>query len=221
MGHGEVIDVEGERENCMMLSLTRRSSFDEGPRTPSSSSRYRPHTSSPLSETFSPSPSTSAAAKLQSRRLAQYKSTATPTTRRVSSAYKSCSKHHAGVIHEPDFGVRHFPSLVAASSCPGDAENNNNNSNTRDVLLRDRLRERCCAHRAQQTHAKRVERERRRRRNGLSSSDGEDMDMENDDEENDEEVGLINDEVCIVLLRRSPKACVFFLMHNYPFLAVS
>lgn len=179
-----------------MLSLTCRSSFDDGPRTPSSSSPYRPHTSSPLSESFSPSPSTSAAAKLQSRRLAQYKSITTPTTRRVSNAYNSRSKRPA-VNDEPNVGVRHFSSVAAAASLPGgDAENNN----TRDVLLRDRLRQRCCAHRAQQAHAKRVERERRRRRNGLSSSDGEDMDMnvESDDEENEEELGL-NDEVSYVL----------------------
>jgi hypothetical protein len=99
------------------------------------------------------------------------------------------------VIDGPNFGVRQSPSVAAASS-PGDVENNNN---TRDILLRDRLRQRCCAHRAQQAHAKRVERERRRRRNALSSSDGEDMDMESDDEEeDDEDLGLINDEVCFV-----------------------
>jgi hypothetical protein len=177
----------------MMLSSCR-SSFDEVPRTPSSSSPYRPHTSSPLSETFSPSPSTSAAAKLklQSRRLAQYKSITTPTTRRVSTAFNSRSKRPAGT-DEPNFGVRRFSSVVAASP-PGDTENN-----TRDVLLRDRLRQRCCAHRAQQAHAKCVERERRRRRNGLSSSDGEDMNMESDEEENEEEDLGLNDEVCCVV----------------------
>ena len=170
----------------MTLSLSCRSSFDEGPHTPSSSSPYRPHTSSPLSETLSPSPSTSAAAKHQSRRLAQYKSITTPTTRRVSSAYNNSRSKHSAVTDEPNFGVRLFSSAVA-----GDVENNN----TRDVLLRDRLRQRCCAHQAHQAHTKHVERERRRKSNGLSSSDGEDMNMESDDEENEEELGL-NDEVC-------------------------
>jgi len=164
----------------MMLSLSCRSSIDEGPRTPSSSSPspYRPHTSSPLLESFSPSPSTSAAAKLQSRRLAQYKSITTPTTRRVSSAYHSRSKH-PGLTDQPNFGVRHSRSVAAS---PGDVENN----------LRDRLRQRC-AHRAQRAHTKRVQRDRRR--NGLSSSDGEEMDVESDDdEENEVELGL-NDEL--------------------------
>lgn len=162
--------------------LSCRSSFDsdEGPRTPSSSSPYRPHTSSPLSESFSPSPSTSAAAKLQSRRLAQYKSITTPTTRRVSSAYRYSRSKHPAVTDGPNFDVRHFPS-VAAGTSTGDVENN----------FRDRLRQRC-AHRAQRAHTKRVERERRRR--GLSSSDGEEMDVESDDEENEEEFGL-NDEL--------------------------
>lgn len=161
--------------------LSRRSSFDfgEGPRTPSSSSPYRPHTSSPLSESFSPSPSTSAAAKLQSRRLAQYKSITTPTTRRVSSAYRYSRSKHPAASDEPIIGVRPFSSAAAST---GDVENN----------LRDRLRQRC-AHRAQRAHTKRVERERRR--HVLSSSDGEEMDVESDDEENEEEFGL-NDEVC-------------------------
>ena len=165
--------------------LSCRSSFDEGPRTPSSSSPYRPHTSSPLSESFSLSPS----AKLQSRRLAQYKSITTPTTRRVSSTYHSRSKHPPAT-DDPKFGVRHFCSVG------GDAEDNN----PRDVLLRERLRRRC-AHRAQQAHAKRVERERRR--NALSSSDGEEMSVGSDDEENEEEL-VLNDEVC----KASPGALV-------------
>lgn len=65
-------------------------------------------------------------------------------------------------------------------------------SNPRNALLRDRLRQRC-AHRAQQAHTKRVERERRR--NGLSS-EGEDM---SDEEENDEEI-VLNDEVWVIVL---------------------
>ncbi|KAH9983173.1 hypothetical protein BJV74DRAFT_51280 [Russula compacta] len=146
------------------------------PRTPSSSSPYRPHTSSPLYESFSPSPSTSAAAKLQSRRLAQYKSSTTPT-RRVSSAYHSCPKHAAA--NEPHFGASLFSSVASL----GDA------GNPRNKLLRDRLRQRC-ARQAQQERTKRVERERRR--NGLSS-DGDDMSMESD-EENDEEL-VLNDEL--------------------------
>lgn len=157
------------------------SRYTEGPHTPSSSSPYRPHTSSPLSEPFSPSPSTSAAAKLQSRRLAQYKSIATPTTRRISSAYHSRPKH-AAVIDESNFGVRLFCSVAAS---PDDVVNN-----PHDTLLRDRLRKRC-AHRAQQAHTKRVGRERRR--NGLSSSDGEEMSVESDEDENEEE--MLNDEV--------------------------
>jgi hypothetical protein len=171
----------------IMLSCRSSFDFDEGPRTPSSSSPYRPHTSSPLSESFSPSPSTSAAAKLQSRRLAQYKSLTTPTTRRVSSAYHSRSKRPAAVTDGPNFGVRHSRSAAAS---PADVENDNN---PRDVLLRDRLRQRC-AHRAQRARTKRVERERRR--NVLSSSDGEEMCVESDDEENEEEEFELNDEVC-------------------------
>ena len=189
------------------MTLSCRSSFDEGPRTPSSSSRYRPHTSSPLSESFSPSPSTSAAAKLQSRRLAQYKSiitTPTTTTRRASSVY---SNSRSVTTDEPVFfGVRRFCSVAAATAAvsnTGDAEDNN----PRDVLLRDRLRQRC-AHRTQQTRTKHVERERRRRRNGLSSSDGEEMCVESDDEEgNEEELGL-NDEVCWQRYSVVPKALV-------------
>ena len=183
--------------------LSCRSSFDEGPRTPSSSSQYRPHTSSPLSESFSPSPS----AKLQSRRLAQYKSIATPTTRRVSSAYHSRLKHPAAVSDEPNFGVRHLFSVAAAS--PGDAENNNNS--TRDILLRDRLRRRC-AHRAEAAHTRRVERERRR--NALSSSDGEEMCVESDDEENEEEDLMLNDEVCVALCYTASPRGFGYLTHE-------
>jgi hypothetical protein len=183
----------------MTLSCRSSFDFDEGPRTPSSSSPYRPHTSSPLSESFSPSPSTSAAAKLQSRRLAQYKSITTPTTRRVSSAYRHSRSKPPAATDEPNFGVRPF--CLAAASTTGDVENN----------LRDRLRQRC-AHRAQRAHTKRVERERRR--NVLSSSDGEDMNMDSDDEEKEEEFGL-NDEVCFVLccvVRRSKG--FGYLMHK-------
>lgn len=160
----------------------------QSPRTPSSSSPYRPHTSSPLSEPhFSPSPSTSAAAKLQSRRLSQYKSTAatnTPT-RRVSSAYRSRPEHATGATAaasdgEPCFAVR----LFSGGEVPREAEN------PRSALLRDRLRQRC-VHRAQQARTQRVERERRR---NAMSSDGEDLSMESDDED-DQEV-VINDEVC-------------------------
>jgi len=165
-------DRDATRTECVMLS----SYSPQDPRTPSSSSPYRPHTSSPLSGSFSPSPSTSAAAKLQSRRLAQYKSTTTPT-RRVSSAYSYRPRNETA--NGFDFGVR----LFAPVSAPGDAEN------SRSALLRDRLRERC-ARRAQQARTKRVERERRK--NGLSS-DGEDMSMESDDE-NDEDV-VLNDEL--------------------------
>jgi len=150
------------------------------PRTPSSSSPYRPHTSSPLSESFSPSPSTSAAAKLRSRRLAQYKSTDATPTRRVSNAYNSGLRRAATDVPGSGVGLR----LFSPASAPGDAEDR------RSTLLRDRLRQRC-AREAQQARTKRVERERRRK--GLSS-DGEDMCMESD-EEVDEEV-LINDEVC-------------------------
>ena len=159
----------------------------QGPRTPSSSSPYRPHTSSPLSEpSFSPSPSTSAAAKLQSRRLAQYKSTATNTpTRRVSSAYRSRPEHATGATaaatsDEPFFAVR----LFSGGEVPREVEN------PRSAFLRDRLRQRC-VHRAQQARTQRVERERRR---NAMSSDGEDLSMESDDED-DQEV-VINDEVC-------------------------
>jgi hypothetical protein len=89
------------------------------------------------------------------------------------------------VTDEPNFGIQHFRSVAASTG--GDVENN----------LRDRLRQRC-AHRAQQAHTKRVERERRR--HGLSSSDGEEMNVESDDdEENEEELGL-NDEVCVVVV---------------------
>jgi len=177
----------------MTLSFRSSFDFDEGPRTPSSSSLYRPHTSSPLSESFSPSPSTSAAAKLQSRRLAQYKSITTPTTRRrVSSAYHSRSKHPA-VTDEPNFGVR---LSYSAAASPGDVENN----------LRDRLRQRC-AHQAQQARTKRVERQRIR--HGLSSSDGEEMSVESDEEENEEEQQLeLNDEVCVCVVQRPPRALV-------------
>jgi len=177
------------------------SCFDEGPRTPSSSSKYRPHTSSPLSESFSP-PSSSAAAKLQSRRLAQYKSITTPATRRVSSAYHSRPKYPA-VSDEPNFGVRLFCSVPAS---PGNVENN-----TRDALLRDRLRQRC-AHGAQQVRTKRVQ--RGRRRNGLSSSDGEEMGMESDDEGNEEDIGL-NDEVCVALLHAYTPKLFGSLRHKF------
>jgi len=155
----------------MMLSTS------QDPRTPSCSTPYRPHTSSPLSESFSPSPSTSAAAKLQSRRLAQYKSITTPT-RRVSSAYSSRSRN--ATTDDFNFGVCLFYPVPA----PGDAE-----ENPRNALLRDRLRQRC-ARRAQQAREKRVEKERRK--NGLSS-DCEDMSMDSDDE-NDEDI-VLNDEV--------------------------
>ena len=162
----------------------------QAPRTPSSSSPYRPHTSSPLSEPcFSPSPSTSAATKLQSRRLSQYKSTTKTPTRRVSSAYRSHTGHAIGTTaasDEPHFAVRLFSSSVGGgggSDPPREAEN------PRSALLRDRLRQHC-VHRAQQARTKRVERERRR--NALSS-DGEDLSMESD-EEDDQEV-VINDEV--------------------------
>ncbi|KAI0293938.1 hypothetical protein BC826DRAFT_1013370 [Russula brevipes] len=147
------------------------------PRTPSSSSPYRPHTSSPLSESFPLSPSRPPAAKLQSPRLAQYKSTSTPT-RRVSSAFHSRPPRHAAA-DEPNFSASLFSSSVAA---PGDAEN------PRSALLRYRLRQRC-ASRAQEARTKRVERERRR--NGLSS-DGEDMSMESDEEDDDD---VLNDEL--------------------------
>jgi len=163
------------------------------PRTPSSSSPYRPHTSSPLSESFPLSPSRPPAAKLQSRRLAQYKSTSTPT-RRVSSAFHSRPPKHAAA-DEPNFSARLFSSSVAA---PGDAEN------PRSALLRDRLRQRC-ASRAQEARTKRVERERRR--NGLSS-DGEDMSMESDEEDDDD---VLNDE----LFRRIIASAKHKQRHSY------
>src|SRR5260221_1343827 len=166
----------------------------QAPRTPSFSPPHHPHTSSPLSEPcFSPSPSTSAAAKLQSRRLAQYKSTTPNTpTRRVSSAYRSRTGdaiRATATSDEPYFAVRLFSSSVGGGDVPGEAEN------PRSALLRDRLRQRC-VHRAQEARTKRVERERRR--NALSS-DGEDLSMESD-EEDDQEV-MINDEVCRRIVR--------------------
>lgn len=167
----------------------------QGPRTPSSSSPYHPHTSSPLSEScISPSPSTSAPAKHQSRRLAQYKSTTAKTpTRRVSSAYRSRTGdpiRATATSDEPCFAVRLFSSSsVGGGDVPVEAEN------PRSALLRDRLRQRC-VHRAQEARTKRVERERRR--NALSS-DGEDLSMESD-EEDDQEV-MINDEVCHCIVR--------------------
>jgi hypothetical protein len=154
----------------------------QDPRTPTSSSPFRPHTSSPLSESFSPSPSTSAAAKLQSRRLAQYKSTASATPpRRISSAYSS--RPNIATVDDLSFGVR----LFSPVSLSGDAY-------PRSALLRDRLRQRF-ARRAQQEREKRVEIKRERRKNGFSS-DGEDMSMDSDDE-NDEDIGL-NDEVVAI-----------------------
>ncbi|KAH9063252.1 hypothetical protein EDB87DRAFT_1575644 [Lactarius vividus] len=148
-------------------------SLNQDPHTPSSSSTYRPHTSSPLSESFSPSPS---AASLQSRRVAQYKSIATPT-RRVSTAYSS-RPSHASV---DKFSL--FPSLFSSTAVSGESEN------TRDTLLRGRLKERC-ARQAQQARTKRVETERRK---SALSSDGEDVDMDSD-EEDDEDTAL-NDEL--------------------------
>jgi hypothetical protein len=119
------------------------------------------------------------------------------------------------VTDEPDFGVRHFCSVAAS---PGDVENNNNTP--RDILLRDRLRQRC-AHRAQRAHTKRVERERRR--NVLSSSDGEEMGVESDDEENEEDFEL-NDEVCLLccnLLYSVPRGFGHLMHKCLCFLAVS
>ncbi len=159
-----------------MLSYSPSSNQD--PRTPPSSSSHRPHTSSPLSETFSPSPSTSAAAKLQSRRIAQYKSIATPT-RRVSAAYSS--RPSQASVDKASSDLRLFSSTPVAVA---------SEKNPHDTLLRSRLRERC-ARRAQQARSKRVQMERRM--NSLSS-DGEDVDMDSD-EENDEDTAL-NDEVC-------------------------
>jgi hypothetical protein len=164
----------------------------QDPCTPSSSSPYRPHTSSPLSESFSPPPSTSAA-RLQSRRLAQYKSITTPT-RRVSSVYSSRPRN--AIADDVNFGVR----LFCPMSAPGDAEI------PRSALLRDRLRLRC-ARRAQQAREKRVERERRR--NGLSS-DGEDMSMDSDDE-NDEDT-VLNDEVRVITI-----LCKAYYLNRLPF----
>lgn len=152
-------------------------SLNLDPCTPTSSSSYRPHTSSPLSESFSPSPSTSAAAKLQSRRVAQYKSIATPT-HRASAAYSSRPNHPS--VDKLNFGVRLFSSPAVS----GESEN------PHDSLLRGRLKERC-ARRAQQARTKRVEMGRRK---SALSSDCEDVDMDSD-EENDEDTAL-NDEVC-------------------------
>jgi hypothetical protein len=152
-------------------------SLNQNPCTPTSSSSYRPHTSSPLSEPFSPSPSPSAAAKLQSRRVAQYKSIGTPT-HRASAAYYSRPSHPS--VDKLNFGVRLFSSTAVSGE----------SSNPRDSLLRDRLKERC-ARRAQQARTKRVETERRK---SALSSDCEDVDMDSD-EENDENTAL-NDEVC-------------------------
>ncbi|KAI9459149.1 hypothetical protein BJY52DRAFT_1416187 [Lactarius psammicola] len=159
-----------------MILSSNSPSLNQDPRTPSSSSTYRPHTSSPLSESFSPSPSASAAASLQSRRIAQYKSTATPT-RRVSTAY-SYRPSRASVDK-----LSFVPSLFSSTAVSEESEN------PRDALLRGRLRERC-ARRAQQARTKRVETERRK--NALSS-DGEDVDMDSD-EENDEDT-VLNDEL--------------------------
>ncbi|KAH8993595.1 hypothetical protein EDB86DRAFT_1338044 [Lactarius hatsudake] len=156
----------------MMLS-SYALSLNQDPRTPSSSSTYRPHTSSPLSESFSPSPS---AASLQSRRVAQYKCIATPT-RRVSTAYSS--RPSRASVDKPSF----VPSLFSSTAVSGESEN------TRDALLRGRLKERC-ARQAQQARTKRVEMERR---NSALSSDGEDVDMDSD-EEDDEDTAL-NDEL--------------------------
>ncbi|KAH9077935.1 hypothetical protein EDB83DRAFT_2216629 [Lactarius deliciosus] len=147
-------------------------SLNQDPRTPSSSSTYRPHTSSPLSESFSPSPS---AASLQSRRVAQYKSIATPT-RRVSTAYSS--RPSRASVDKLSF----VPSLFSSTAVSGESEN------TRDALLRGRLKERCA--RQAQARTKRVETERRK---SALSSDGEDVDMDSD-EEDDEDTAL-NDEL--------------------------
>lgn len=152
-------------------------SLNQNPRTPTSSSSYRPHASSPLSESFSPSPSASAAAKLQSRRVAQYKSITTPT-RRVSTAYSSRPGQPS--VDKLNFTAR----LCSSTAVPGESDN------PHDSLLRGRLKERC-ARRAQQARTKRVEMERRK---SDLSSDCEDVDMDSD-EENDEDTAL-NDEVC-------------------------
>lgn len=184
---------------------------DQGPRTPSSSSPYRPHTSSPLSEPcFSPSPSTSAAAKLHSRRIAQYKSTATTAlTRRVSGAYRSCTAA-VGTPDESHFGVRLFSSSSGGGVLPGEGEN------PHSALLRDRLRQRC-AHRAQRARTKRVERERRR--NALSS-DGEDLSMgSDDDDDDDQEEIMLNDEVCFLCYFEPRLVCLIRV--SIPLVAVS
>jgi len=151
--------------------------LNQDPRTPSSSSTHRPHTSSPLSEPFSPSPSAPAAASLQSRRVAQYKSIATPT-RRVSTAYSS--RPSCASVDKLSL----VPRLFSSTAVSGESENSH------DALLRVRLRERC-ARRAQQARTKRVEMERRK---CALSSDGDGVDMDSD-EENDEDTAL-NDEVC-------------------------
>src|SRR6267142_5388529 len=176
---------------------------NQGPRTPSSSSTYPPHTSSPLSEPcFSPSPSTSAVAKLQSRRIAQYKSTASTTTtltRRVSSAYRSRPAAAAVTPDESHFGVRLFSPSGGGGGGGVEVEN------PHSALLRDRLRQRC-AHRAQQARTKRVERERRR--NALSS-DGEDLSMGSDeDDDDDQEEIMLNDEVCFCAASDSGLVCL-------------
>jgi hypothetical protein len=79
-------------------------------------------------ESFSSSPSTSAAAKLQLRRLAQYKSITTPTTRCVSGAYYHSRPKLPAVADEPSFGVRLFCSVGAS---PGEE------NHPHDALLRD------------------------------------------------------------------------------------
>ena len=151
--------------------------LNQDPCTPTSSSSFRPHTSSPLSESFSTSPSASAATKLQSRRLAQYKSITTPT-HRAPAAYTSRPSHPS--VDKLNFGFRLFssPAVSGESDKP------------HDTLLRGRLKERC-ARRAQQARTRRVEMERRK---SALSSDYEDVDMDSD-EEDDEDTAL-NDEVC-------------------------
>lgn len=167
--------IEKTRSRSVLIMLSPFiPSLNQGPHTPTSSSSHRPHTSSPLTESFSPSPS---ASKLQSRRVAQYKSIATPT-RRVSTAYSSRPSRES--VDKLSFGLRLFPSTTTS----GESEN------PRDALLRVRLRDRC-ARRAQQARTKRVE--MGRRKNALSS-DGDDLDMDSD-EDNDEDTAL-NDEVC-------------------------
>ncbi|KAN0136836.1 hypothetical protein V8E53_005277 [Lactarius tabidus] len=151
-------------------------SSNQDPCTPTSSSSYRPHTSSPLSEPFSPSPSSSAAAKLQSRRVAQYKSIATPT-HRAPAAYSSRPSHPS--VNKLNFGLRLFSSTAVSGE----------SDNPRDSLLRGRLKERC-ARRAQQARTKRVEMERRK---SALSSDCEDVDMDSDEEDNEDTA--LNDEL--------------------------